>query len=43
MQGLVDIVIQSVQRGVSQPKPILQLLRRKPKSIVFFEPKFEEK
>jgi nucleolar protein 14 len=39
---LVGVVKVSLGNGISQSKPILQLLRRKPKSINFLEPQFDQ-
>ncbi|XP_019851848.1 PREDICTED: nucleolar protein 14-like [Amphimedon queenslandica] len=41
LKSLLEQVQASIESGISRPKPILQVLRRKPKSVKFFEPQFD--
>ena len=40
-QELVREVLESVSAPASVPRPVLQLLKKKPKSIKFYEPSFD--
>ena len=38
----MESVLEGVSSVSSQPRPVLQLLKKKPKSIKFYEPSFDE-
>ena len=42
MQEMVGEVLENVSDLSSAPRPVLQLLKRKPKSIKFYEPSYDE-
>ena len=41
-QEMVQEVLKKVSDVSSAPRPVLQLLKRKPKSIKFYEPSYDE-
>jgi len=41
-QDLSQKVLEEVATLSARPRPVLQLLKRKPKSIKFYEPQFDE-